>query len=98
LYVDNQANYFPPELVGHCENNSTRFHLYLIELQRNFEYNAPLHHIALAVMNELEFDDEKVAFDLELNKGILSVRVKHLGIISLSSEQVLHTLYVRDFF
>ncbi|XP_052186204.1 endoribonuclease Dicer homolog 2-like isoform X2 [Diospyros lotus] len=89
-YVDDQANYFPPELVGHHENNSTRlFHCYLIEMQRNFEYNVPLHHIVLGVMTKLEIDDEKIAFDLEVDKGNLSVWANYVGVMSLSSEEVL---------
>ncbi|XP_052184122.1 endoribonuclease Dicer homolog 2-like isoform X2 [Diospyros lotus] len=89
-YVDDRANYFPSELVGHCENNSTRsFCCYLIEIQRSFEYNVPLHHIVLGIMTKLELDDEKITFDLEVDKGNLSVRVKYVGEMSLSSEQVL---------
>uniref|UniRef100_A0A5B6Z5E8 RNase III domain-containing protein n=1 Tax=Davidia involucrata TaxID=16924 RepID=A0A5B6Z5E8_DAVIN len=87
--VDEQANYFPPELVGHFVNDSTTlYHLYLIELRRNFEYDIPIHDIVLAVRTELELDDENLIFDLEVDQGSLTVHMKYVGVVSLTSEEV----------
>ncbi|GFZ06041.1 dicer-like 2 [Actinidia rufa] len=83
-----QVNYFPPELVS-CANDSVKsYHCYLIELERNFEYNIPLHHILLAVRTELEFNDENMAFDLEVESGNVTVKMKYVGEIKFPSEQV----------
>ncbi|PSS04962.1 Endoribonuclease [Actinidia chinensis var. chinensis] len=88
-YNEEQANYFPPELVS-CANDSVKsYHCYLIELERNFEYNIPLHHIVLAVRTELEFNDENMAFDLETERGNVAVKMKYVGEIKFPSEQVL---------
>ncbi|XP_028125404.1 endoribonuclease Dicer homolog 2-like [Camellia sinensis] len=46
-YVDDQVEYFPPELVHNCTNDSVRtYHRYLIVLKRNFEYNIPRIYIS----------------------------------------------------
>ena len=85
-------NYFPPELVS-CANASVKsYHCYLIELERSFEYNIPLHHIVLAVRTELEFNDENMAFDLEAERGNVAVKMKYVGEIKFPSEQVLYAL------
>ncbi|KAE9448063.1 hypothetical protein C3L33_20039, partial [Rhododendron williamsianum] len=50
-YVDEQACYVPPELVSQWANDSAKsYHCYFIELNRDFEYDVPLHHILLAVL------------------------------------------------
>ena len=67
-------------------------------MQRNFECNVPLHHIVLGVMTKLEIDDENVAFDLEVDKGNLSVWANYVGAMSLSSEEVSYTFYVLNYF
>ncbi|KAL7252377.1 hypothetical protein ACSBR1_007043 [Camellia fascicularis] len=89
-YVDDQVEYFPPELVHNCTNDSVRtYHRYLIVLKRNFEYNIPLHPIVLAVRTKLEFSDENLACELETNRGTLKVQIEYIGELSLTSEQVL---------
>ena len=76
-----------------CANDSVKsYHCYLIELQRNFEYNIPLHHILLAVRTELDFNDEDMAFDLEVERGNVTVKMKYVGEIKFPSEQVLYAL------
>lgn len=92
-YNDEQVNYFPPELVS-CANDSVKsYHCYLIELERNFEYIIPLHHIVLAVRTELGFNDENVAFDLEVERGNVAVKMKYVGEINFPPEQVPYALY-----
>ncbi|KAG5549523.1 hypothetical protein RHGRI_014751 [Rhododendron griersonianum] len=89
-YVDEQACYVPPELVSQWTNDSAKsYHCYLIELNRDFEYDVPLHHILLAVRTKLECDDGSMAFGLEVDRGKLTVRMKYIGELNLKSEQVL---------
>ena len=85
-------NYFPPELVS-CANDSVKsYHCYLIELEWNFEYNIPLHHIVLAVRTELEFNDENVTFGLEAERDNVAVKMKYVDEIKFPSEQILCAL------
>ncbi|KAL6980467.1 hypothetical protein U1Q18_022105 [Sarracenia purpurea var. burkii] len=87
-YVDEQLNYFPPELVSHYTKDSAKkYHWYLIDLKRNFEYNIPLHHIMLAVRTEFEFNDENMIFELEVDRGNLTVQMKYVGEVSLTAEE-----------
>ncbi|XAR65808.1 Ribonuclease III [Bertholletia excelsa] len=90
-YIDQQVNYVPPELVSYpCANGSVvSYHCYLIELNRNFEYNIPLQHVVLGVRVELEFNDENVAFELDVERGKLTVQLKYAGLVNLTYEQVL---------
>ncbi|XP_058216237.1 endoribonuclease Dicer homolog 2 [Rhododendron vialii] len=89
-YVDEQVCYVPPELVSQWANDSAKsYHCYLIELNRDFEYDVPLHHILLAVRTKLECDDGSMAFGLEVDRGKLTVRMKYIGELNLTSEQVL---------
>lgn len=60
----------------------------MIELNRDFEYDVPLHHILLAVRTKLECDDGSMAFGLEVDRGKLTVRMKYIGELNLKSEQV----------
>ncbi|XP_059665631.1 endoribonuclease Dicer homolog 2-like [Cornus florida] len=90
IYSDDQAKYFPPELVSHCVNDSMNlYHCYLIQLRRNFDYDVPLHDIVFALRTELELDDENMTIDLEVDRGSLTVHVKYVGVVELNSEQVL---------
>ncbi|CAK9167068.1 unnamed protein product, partial [Ilex paraguariensis] len=88
--VDEQMNYFPPELVSQFEDDSVKsYHSYLIELRRDVEYNIPLQDIVLAVRTKLNFEDDSLAFDLKVDRGKLTVNIKYVGVVSLTSEQVL---------
>ena len=47
-----------------------------------------------AVRDELEFEDGNMAFELEVERGNLTVQVKYIGEINLTSEQVQYAVYV----
>ncbi|KAJ4721643.1 Endoribonuclease Dicer-like [Melia azedarach] len=65
------------------------YHHYLIELKQNFYYDVPVHDIVLAMRTELEPDIANLNFDLEVDRGRLTVNLKHVGVMELTPEQVL---------
>ncbi|KAK3023834.1 hypothetical protein RJ639_044551, partial [Escallonia herrerae] len=88
-YVDEHVNYVASEFVSQNANDPLKtYHCYLIELQRSFGYEHMLHNIVLAVGTKLEFGD-KYSFDLDVDRGTLTVGFKYVGIVSLTSEEVL---------
>ncbi|KAK2990483.1 hypothetical protein RJ640_011650 [Escallonia rubra] len=88
-YVDEQVNYVASEFVRQNANDPSKtYHCYLIELARSFRYEHILHNIVLAVGTELEFGDTS-SFDLDVDGGTLTVGLKYVGIVSLTSEEVL---------
>lgn len=64
------------------------YECYLIELKQNFNYDVPLHDIILAMRTELEDDILNVNFDMEVDRGTLTVSLKYVGFIELTREQV----------
>ncbi|XP_044470277.1 endoribonuclease Dicer homolog 2-like [Mangifera indica] len=90
-YNDKQPIYFPPELVNEqAYIAKTMYQCYLIELKQNFNYDVPLHDIILAMRTELEDDILNVNFDMEVDRGTLTVSLKYVGFIELTREQVLN--------
>ncbi|KAL0452252.1 UNVERIFIED_CONTAM: Endoribonuclease Dicer2 [Sesamum latifolium] len=88
-YSDECAKYLPPELVGSDGNVSeTLYNCYVIELRSNFEYDIKLQDIVLAIHTRLDDDLERLNLDLDVDRGKLIVRIKHIGYITLNSEQV----------
>ncbi|KAL0340835.1 UNVERIFIED_CONTAM: Endoribonuclease Dicer2 [Sesamum radiatum] len=88
-YSDECAKYLPPELVGSDGNTSeTLYNCYVIELSRNFEYDINLQDIVLAVHTRLDDDLERLNLDLDVDRGKLNVRIKHIGSVTLNCEQV----------
>ncbi|XP_011084676.1 endoribonuclease Dicer homolog 2 isoform X1 [Sesamum indicum] len=88
-YSDECAKYLPPELVGsHGNVSETLYNCYAIELRPNFEYDTKLQDIVLAVHTRLDDDLERSNLDLDVDRGKLIVRIKHVGYVTLNSEQV----------
>ncbi|KAL7586046.1 endoribonuclease Dicer homolog 2 [Lactuca sativa] len=87
-YVEEQVQYIPPELVGFGDNSSKLYHFYTINLEKHFDYNIPLQDIVLAVSTKLEFDNEGLTFDLEADRGDISVSLTYIGTCKLTSEQI----------
>ncbi|GAY66382.1 hypothetical protein CUMW_248260 [Citrus unshiu] len=82
--------YFPPELVNQSpQDTKITYHCYLIELKQHFNYDIAARNIVLAMRTELESEIKKVNFDLEVERGRLTVNLKHLGRIQLIPNQVL---------
>ncbi|GLT60476.1 hypothetical protein SLA2020_332400 [Shorea laevis] len=89
-YDDDQPIYFPLELVNHCSNSSkTKYYCYLVELKQNFDYEIPVENIVLAMRGRLETDIRNLGFELEVNRGTMTVNFKEIGAIYLSPEQIL---------
>ncbi|KAG6645299.1 endoribonuclease Dicer homolog 2-like isoform X1 [Carya illinoinensis] len=89
-YIDEQPSYFPPELVGHLPKNSNiLYHCYLMELEQKFVYDILVHDIVLVLRNKLESDIGSLHFDLDVDRGSLTVNFKYVGVMHLSTDQVL---------
>ncbi|KAL7582994.1 endoribonuclease Dicer homolog 2-like [Lactuca sativa] len=90
-YVEEQVQYIPPELVGFGNNSTNVYYFYTIKLEKHYEYEIPLQDIVLAVSTELEFDNEGLTFDLESDRGNISVSLTYIGTCELTSEQIILT-------
>ncbi|OMO99607.1 hypothetical protein CCACVL1_03710 [Corchorus capsularis] len=89
-YSDDQPIFFPPELVNKCSHESmTRYYCYLIELNQNFDSEFPVHNVMLLLRSNLEMDGNSLGFELEVDKGILMVTMKYVGLIRLNPDQVI---------
>ncbi|KAK6137785.1 hypothetical protein DH2020_028473 [Rehmannia glutinosa] len=88
-YLDEHPKYYPPELIGsHGNQSEMRFQCYLIELQPKFQYDVKLQDIVLAVHERLDNGLDDLNIDLGADRGKLIVRVKYIGYMTLTSEQV----------
>ncbi|CAN4114972.1 unnamed protein product [Withania somnifera] len=84
-----ESKYFPPELVSHCGIDSEAvYYCYLVELQHDCYNDIQLHGIILAVRKRLKFDDEIVAFDLDVDRGRLQVQLNYSKVVTLTSEEI----------
>ncbi|XP_021282374.1 endoribonuclease Dicer homolog 2 isoform X1 [Herrania umbratica] len=89
-YSDDQPIFFPPELVNQCSHKSMKkYYCYLIELKQNFDYEFPVHNIMLLVRSQLEIDNKSMGFELEVDRGFLTVNLKYVGLIRLDPSQVI---------
>ncbi|MBA0607154.1 hypothetical protein Godav_019498, partial [Gossypium davidsonii] len=89
-YNDDQPIFFPPELVNQDSQESmTKYYCYLMELKQNFGYEFPVQNIILLVRNQLEMEAKSVGIELEVDRGTLTVNLKYIGLIRLSSDQVI---------
>ncbi|XP_052311294.1 endoribonuclease Dicer homolog 2 isoform X2 [Populus trichocarpa] len=90
-YDDEQPIYLPPELVSRGPRNlKTKYYCYLIELNQNFAYDIPVHDVVLVVRTELESDViRSMGFDLEAERGLLTVNLRYIGDIDLERVLVL---------
>ncbi|KAJ4968818.1 hypothetical protein NE237_015519 [Protea cynaroides] len=90
-YEDEHDNYFPGELVGHSQSDFQEglHYCYLIELKRNFEYDVALKDIILVVRCDLELGSMNYEFDLEIDRGSVTVNIIYSGTMHLNPEQVL---------
>jgi endoribonuclease Dicer len=64
------------------------YHCYLIELKQNFDSDVPVHDIVLVMRSELDSDLGSMHFDLDVDRGSLTVNFKYVGVTHLSPEQV----------
>ncbi|KAK6786604.1 hypothetical protein RDI58_015129 [Solanum bulbocastanum] len=89
IHTVEESKYFPPELVSHCGNDSEAvYYCYLVELQHDSYNDFQLHGIILAVRTRLKFDDEIMAFDLDVERGRLQVQLNYHKVVTLTSEEI----------
>ncbi|XP_048324502.2 endoribonuclease Dicer homolog 2 isoform X1 [Ziziphus jujuba] len=90
-YDDEQPSYIPVEMVRPFipKDASILYHCYRIELKQNFEYETPVHDVVLCMRSELDYDIANLKFDLQVDRGSLSVSFKYEGVISLNHKQVM---------
>ncbi|MBA0759745.1 hypothetical protein Gotri_022582 [Gossypium trilobum] len=89
-YNDDQPIFFPPELVNQDSQESmTKYYCYLMELKQNFGYEFPVQNIILLVRSQLEMEAKSVGIELEVDRGTLTVNLKYIGLIRLTSDQVI---------
>lgn len=86
---DKHPLYFPPELVsqGSKESKGT-YYCYLIELNENFDSDIPVCNIILVMGSELESDISSLDFDLEVDRGLVTMKLKYIGELDLTPELV----------
>ena len=58
-------------------------------MKENFSYDIPVRDIVLVVRSELEPDIGSFHFDLDVDKGSLTVNFKYVGLIHLTPDQVI---------
>lgn len=65
------------------------YHCYLIKLKQNFDCNIPVSDIVLGTRNKLDCDTiANMNFELQVQRGRLTVNFKYAGDVNLCSEQV----------
>ncbi|XP_039045031.1 endoribonuclease Dicer homolog 2-like [Hibiscus syriacus] len=89
-YNDDQPIFYPPELVTQgSQEPLAKYYCYLMELNQNFDCEFPVHNVVLLLRNQLEMDERSVEFEMEVDRGALTVNLKHIGSISLYSDQII---------
>jgi len=88
-YDENQPIYAPFELVNCVSNSShTTYHCYLMEFSQNFCYHTCVQDLFLALRIKLDPEIECMQFDMDFDRGSVSVKLSYQGTISLSLNQV----------
>ncbi|PON59109.1 Endoribonuclease Dicer-like [Parasponia andersonii] len=89
-YEDEQPSYVPSELVASFSPNANVvYHCYLIELKQDFDYEVPICDVVLGIRSELESDIAAIHFDLQVGRGVVTVKLNYIGKIELGPEQVM---------
>ena len=90
IKIVEQSLYYPSEFVSHCGNESEAvYYCYLVELPHDSYNDSQLHGIILAVRTKLKFDDEILAFDLDVDRrGRLKVQLNYRKVVIFTSEEV----------
>ncbi|NP_001316343.1 endoribonuclease Dicer 2d isoform X3 [Solanum lycopersicum] len=90
IKIVEQSLYYPSEFVSHCGNESEAvYYCYLVELPHDSYNDSQLHGIILAVRTKLKFDDEILAFDLDVDRrGRLKVQLNYRKVVIFTSEEI----------
>uniref|UniRef100_A0A2P2JM52 Endoribonuclease Dicer homolog 2 n=1 Tax=Rhizophora mucronata TaxID=61149 RepID=A0A2P2JM52_RHIMU len=90
LYDDEQPIYFPPELVNQSPwKLNTKYYCYLIKLDQDSQNDVTVHNIVLVMRTELESDISSANFNLQVERGLLTVNLRYVGEINLTQELIL---------
>lgn len=89
-YDEDQPIFLPPELVNRNSEKSGGmvYHCYLIELIPNFECDVRADNIVLVTSSILDPEILTMNFDLDVDGGLLMVKIKKIGRINLQQEVV----------
>ncbi|KAG9447410.1 hypothetical protein H6P81_013538 [Aristolochia fimbriata] len=89
--VSDEKDFFPAELVDCWSSKSDQqiYYCYLFCLKQNFEYDILVQDIFLVVKCEFDSEVTQTEVQLETERGSVSVDMKYIGTIHLSSEQVI---------
>ncbi|XP_065874496.1 endoribonuclease Dicer homolog 2-like isoform X2 [Euphorbia lathyris] len=89
-YDEEQPIFFPPELVEQTlEESGTMYYCHLIELNQTFDYDIRAQNIVLVTRSKLDSEILSLNFDLEVDGGLLMVKLKYIGTIELQPGMVL---------
>ena len=97
---NDQPSYYPPELVHHPSSDDghmTMYHCYVIGLVQHFAYDVNVHDLVLALRTKLDDDIACVSFDVEDSRGVVSVKLRYVGMIRLSRDQVWRSYLIQFF-
>ncbi|WCJ38881.1 dicer-like 2 [Euphorbia peplus] len=86
-YDDQQHVFFPPELIR--QNSQLIYYCYLIELNQDFDRDVLVHNVMLVTSMKLDSDTLALNFNLEVDGGLLMVKLKNIGTIELKPDMVL---------
>lgn len=78
----------------HPNDASILYHCYKIELKQNFEYEIPVQDFVLGMRSQLDTDIANMNFDLQVDRGSLSVSFEYIGVVYLSPKEVLLLMFV----
>ncbi|XP_058102614.1 endoribonuclease Dicer homolog 2 [Magnolia sinica] len=90
-YEDEQVDYFPGELVGHWLSFSEKglYYCYSLSFKRNFNYDVPFRDIVLVVKCDLGAELASTNFQMEIDRGSVTLNMEYVGVIHLNADQVL---------
>ncbi|XP_068665056.1 endoribonuclease Dicer homolog 2 [Aristolochia californica] len=86
-----EQDYFPAELVDCWSSFSEQqiYHCYLFCLKQNFDYDIRVGDIFFVVKCQLDDEVMQTEFQLETDRGSVTVSMKHIGTLHLSSDEVM---------
>ncbi|XP_061352995.1 endoribonuclease Dicer homolog 2-like [Gastrolobium bilobum] len=88
-FGNEQPSYVPSELVSYSSNTcNVTYYCYLIELSLDFNYDISVNDIVLAMRSELDSEITSTSFDMCVDRGNMSVNLRHVETIHLSPDEV----------
>lgn len=90
-YNDEQADHFPGDFVDSWFSFCSLglYHCYMITLDQHFPCETSFSDVLLVVKSDLGADLRSYSFNLDAEKGVVTVHLKYSGRVHLNREQVL---------